>query len=510
MRRWIFGLSAAVVCAGLIYAVRKFPANAVDPTGGNEVEESSVSHVSPSPANPETKDKGGASAKPEAGASAAALPGASPSLAGIDLLHIAADDDGTTAPLPNQGVARLSVDPELQRTANAILGSRHMPEAAVVLVDPATGHVITYASHVESGPARDLCAEARAPAASIFKVVTGTALVDAAELGPETRECYAGGGDQRIMAIDLEENPRRDRWCTTLGDAMGRSINPVFARLALRRLKPKALEDAAQSYGFGQKVPFDVDVEPSALTIPGEPLEYARTAAGFFHTTLSPLQAAAISTTLARGGDAVRLRIVHEALDAEGKAFYTEPDKPPSRRILKPETAQAVVSMMEHTVSEGTSYRAFRDAGGRPFLRGIPVAGKTGTLADPETGRLYTWFTGFAPSRPVANVKPVVVAALVVNDPVWSVKANVVAREMLRAYFAQQNVEHVTAPAVALSGKKHRDVETDRDAERGVERNAARTRRVATPTQSTQPTQNAKNQPVLSAMASSRPRTSRR
>ncbi|WP_394824136.1 penicillin-binding transpeptidase domain-containing protein [Pendulispora albinea] len=486
----------------------------VGPLGGKQVDEPSVSHVAPSSPNglPEGSKGGPSATRPEPGATAAALPGASPLLAGLDLVHIGFDDEGTTAPLPNQGVARLSVDPALQRIAQGILAGRHLPEAAIVMVDPVTGRVLVYASHVESGGPRDLCARAIAPAASVFKVVTGTALVDTADMGPETRECYAGGGEQRIVAGDLEENPRRDRWCITLSNAMGRSINPVFARLALRRLKPKDLELTAQAYGFGQKVPFDVDVEPSALQIPGDRLEYARTAAGFFHTTLSPLQAAAMSTTLARGGEAIRLHVVREALDAQGKAIYTEPDKPSVRRVLKPETAQAVVAMMEHTVTEGTAYRAFRDSSGRPFLRGIPVAGKTGTLSDHETGRLFTWFTGFAPSHAVAvegDVKPVAIAVLVVNNPAWNVKANVVAREMLRAYFAQQNLEHITAPGAALSGRRPRRraalhalrAGNENSENQGRDRDRDRTR-VALAL--------GRSQPVLSATASSRPRTSSR
>jgi hypothetical protein len=42
---------------------------------------------------------------------------------------------------------------------------------------------------------------------------------------------------------------------------------------------------------------------------------------------------------------------------------------------------------------------------------------------------------------------------LVVNDPAWRVKANVVAREMLQAYFASQRTLGVSYPkieAVAL------------------------------------------------------------
>jgi len=102
--------------------------------------------------------------------------------------------------------------------------------------------------------------------------------------------------------------------------------------------------------------------------------------------------------------------------------------------------------MVEHTVAEGTSFRAFHDARRTSFLPGITVAGKTGTLTDDHAQRYYTWFTGFAPSQPVPGIRPVAVAVLVVNGPSWRIKANTVAREILQAYFAEQKVPGVSRP----------------------------------------------------------------
>ncbi|HXX66913.1 MAG TPA: hypothetical protein VEK07_07015, partial [Polyangiaceae bacterium] len=70
--------------------------------------------------------------------------------------------------------------------------------------------------------------------------------------------------------------------------------------------------------------------------------------------------------------------------------------------------------------------------------------------------RFYTWFTGFAPARATGNVEQVALAVLVVNGPTWEVKANVVARDMLRAYFAARNTPGVTRPTVtAMTGRRH-------------------------------------------------------
>ena len=376
------------------------------------------------------------------------LPPRSPPLAGVDLTRIALGDDGATAPAADHRVARLTLDPELQRAADRVMAAHHLPEAAMVLVDVASGKLLAYASHIEHGEKRDLCAEATAPSASVFKIVTGAALVEDAGLSPDTRQCYSGG-EQKLLPSDIEDDPRRDRWCTTLAGAMGHSTNAVFAKLALHDLKRTSLETMAARLGYGDSVPFDVPVQASTLTLPPDPLGYARTAAGFWNSTLSPLEAAWLSAIVARGGEAPRLSIVGEVVGEDGGTVYTAPEPSTVRRAMQRDTAQALTRMMEVTVSEGTSYRAFHDGHGLSFLPGVAVAGKTGTLTSAQEQHFYTWFTGFAPSRPIeagGKVPQVAVAVLVVNRPQWHVKANVLARELLREYFARQHVPGVTAP----------------------------------------------------------------
>ena len=377
---------------------------------------------------------------------APAKPPADP-MAGLNLARITSDAAGLEAPA-EAGIARLTLDAELQRTALGLMSAHHLPEAAVVLMDSATGRMLVYASHIDKGPTRDLCAEATAPSASVFKIVTAAALIEDAHLEPDTKQCYSGG-ESRINSIDLVDDPQRDRWCTTLAGAMGRSINTVFARLASEHLAPPQLEAMARRFGYGQGVPFDVPVQPSAIHVPTEPLEFARTAAGFWNSTLSPMQAVEMSAIVARGGEAVRPAIVDRVISPAGVVLWSAPEEPATHRTLPRETADQITVMMEQTIREGTSFRAFHDPRGAAFLPGIEVAGKTGTLTDGESHRYYTWFTGFAPARPLPPARQVAVAALVVNGPTWQVKANVIAREVLRAYFAAQGSEGVTRPSLA-------------------------------------------------------------
>jgi peptidoglycan glycosyltransferase len=165
-----------------------------------------------------------------------------------------------------------------------------------------------------------------------------------------------------------------------------------------------------------------------------------------------------MSAAIARGGEPVRPVLVTEIVD-DGKVRWTAPTGLGQKRVMKQDTAHAVATMMDSTVSDGTSYRAFHDGKGRSFLPGISVAGKTGTLTEGSSQRFYTWFTGFAPSKPVvfspeatkdghepAQPRKVAFGVLVVNDPKWTIKANVLAREVLRGYFASQKMPGVTGP----------------------------------------------------------------
>jgi len=86
--------------------------------------------------------------------------------------------------------------------------------------------------------------------------------------------------------------------------------------------------------------------------------------------------------------------------------------------------------MMTRTVTHGTSKKAFWDPKGRPFLPGIGVAGKTGTLSRYNPQRTYNWWVGYAP----VDAPKIAVAVLVVNEPKWRIKASYVAREALREY----------------------------------------------------------------------------
>jgi peptidoglycan glycosyltransferase len=304
-----------------------------------------------------------------------------------------------------------------------------------------TGKVLVWASVVEDGPARDIAAEAEAPSASVFKLITGTTLVENG-VGIGTRQCYSGG-ERKLRAVDLVDDKRRDKWCATMTQAMGRSLNAVFARLAAKNLDRDKIAGVAGRYGYNQDLPFDVKIAPSTLAFPGDDLGFARTAAGFWNSTLSPFEAVNIATTIANGGEMVRLYAVQSVRDEGGEIYHGPSVRQVIRRVTDEGIARQVTTMMENTVESGTSYRSFHDRNGKPYLPDIQVAGKTGTLTKPAPdGPFYTWFVGFAPSR-----KPeVAISVMVANHLKWRVKATNVACDMLRVYFADKGAPGVRDP----------------------------------------------------------------
>lgn len=391
-------------------------------------------------------DRSGREEAPSAPSESAARSASSPTpsrrdlLAGLDPRRHDAAGDERVSPLAEGRRAFLTLEPGLQDHLVRELARYEVPYGAVVAMEPRSGRVLAYVSHSSANPhAGDLVLDPTPPTASVFKVVTGAALVDAG-VSPEARVCYTGGGS-RLTVWHLEDH-ESEASCHTLAEAMGHSTNAIFAKLADRHLDGVTLERYAAAFGFGHALPFDVPTRPSPAEVPSDRLERARTAAGFWHMHMSPLHGALLASTIANDGRMPRAAIVDRVESASGEVLLRhEPSV--FREVIPRSTARAVNRMMQLTVTEGTARRSFVDPEGRPFLPGIAVAGKTGTLSAERPYRGYTWWVGFAP----ADDPKIAVAAVVVNTPLWRIKASYVAREALRWYLVENAPTRVTVAA---------------------------------------------------------------
>jgi penicillin-binding protein A len=343
-----------------------------------------------------------------------------------------ADGNRMVQPLADGGRVELTLDAEMQRAAERLLGEADPIQGAAVVVAVDDGRVLALAGrHRESPSTNDarLATSAWAPAASVFKLVTTAALLSEG-VTPTTRVCYHGGVHS-VEADNLEDHPELDGRCKTLGYGLAKSQNAILARLAHDHLDPVKLERAARALGFGEAPEFELPTTASTLSLPSDPLAFARVAAGFWNTNLSPLHCALLAATIARGGETPPLHLVDRVVDGGGRV-QPLPARAAVHRAISPSTAESLAHMMVGTTEWGSANRAFRDSStGRRRLAGVRVAGKTGTLTGKDPGGLaYSWFVGFAP----ANHPQVAFAVLLGRADEADVRAAEVARALLATW----------------------------------------------------------------------------
>jgi penicillin-binding protein A len=375
---------------------------------------------------------GPAGAAPRAGTPAPGRP---------DVPSLPAAVPSAEAPKPLKQRGPSTLDASLERTAEKLLRGAKPVEGAIVALEPKTGRVLVFEAIGTGRTSAEVLAQARMPAASLFKVITTTALFENTSVTPQDQVCISGGM-HGIERRHLEPARGPGAECGRFAWALGNSKNAVFAQLATKLLTRDDLLKTAERIGFNQKLPLDggeEQAELGKLTVPYNDLEFARAAAGFQGSSLSPIGAAYLMTLIARGGSPIGLRL-HEATGEASDSSLTPQGSP----LFSSRTAQRLTRMLEVTVETGTSRGAFTAPDGKRFLPGIRVAGKTGTLRPEQSEDTMTsWFVGFAPSR---NPE-IVVSVMLVNGHTYRRKANELARDLLRTYFrAHGHAQSVTDP----------------------------------------------------------------
>ena len=422
---WVLG--AAVVAAGAWMI----------PTGG-----AVATRVEGGALAPRSQALSASTARPGGELPVKALPGLPPelpptltgdaALAGqVDLARAELVGDHYEVPLAAGRRAVLTLDPRLQASAEKALARSKAPRGAVVVLDM-DGRVLALAGRRTAGPEGGtdatpdwhLATTAWAPAASVFKLVTASALLEAG-VTPSTKVCYHGGV-RSVVASNLIDG-RRDNRCQDLTYAVAYSQNAIVAKLAHQHLEPKALAAMARTLGVDGDLPGfalpgaagEADVPPT------NDLDFAKTAAGFENSHLSPMGGALLADTIATRGLAVTPHLVDAVIDG-GRRTSVVGAAP--RRALPEGVAARVGRMMEQTCVRGTARKAFHGRH-RELPGGVRAAGKTGTLSRSKPFYLeYSWFVGYAP----ADHPKVAIAVALGNAELWWLKGHQVAQMVLR------------------------------------------------------------------------------
>ena len=455
---WVLGAGAAVVTAAMITshgglgsrssASVGTPGPSLAVVGAPLVAPSAPSAPAPAAAAPVVAAPVPAPAAAPAGASidlANPLVGDA-SLGAIDLDAIELHGDHYEIALAGGRRAILTLDPAIQSAAEKTLARSKAPVGAIAVV-ATDGRVLALAGRRSKDPKNEhkgspdgtpdwhLPLGAWAPAASVFKIVSASALLEAG-VSPADKVCFHGGL-RSINASNLVDG-KNDSRCEDLTYAVAFSQNAIIAKLAHAHLDPAKLGDMAKRLGVAGALPASALAgDAGAVTMPHDnDVDFARTAAGFANTQLSAMGGALLADEIATRGMAVTPRIVDAIVDpTRGRV---EVGAVPPHRAIAADVASQVGHMMEVTCAKGTAARAFhggrRDGGELPG--NVKVAGKTGTLAQTQPYYLeYSWFVGYAP----ADHPTMSIAVVLGNAESWWMKGHQAARMVLAAAVAKHD-----------------------------------------------------------------------
>ncbi len=334
---------------------------------------------------------------------------------------------------------RYSLDPELTRAIWRIVEQGHVQRAHIVVMDLETGALAAY---VSTDPAT-FPPDRAYPAASLVKVVTAAAALDAAPSLANGSCRFAGSP---YVLTPARVNPPRRGTEISLQRALATSNNQCFAQWAVHRVGARGMLDAIDR--FGLLSPPAPDHPPGDVKDPGSNVyELGQLGSGLDGLMITPLHAAQLAGTLARG----RLLEPHwidAAYDARGEPLAVA-SAPRERVVLSEALARQLRGLLRETTERGTARRAFRPRG-RPLLPGIAVAGKTGSLTGTNPQGRYEWFAGVAP----ADKPRLAIATVTVQGPRWWTSGSQLAAQVFRAAFCPNG--KCSADAVdRLATQKH-------------------------------------------------------
>jgi penicillin-binding protein 2 len=336
---------------------------------------------------------------------------------------------------------RTSIDLDLQRFTASLFDSTM--QGGAVAIDPKTGAVLALHSApafdpndfiggistskyraLQQDPRKPLYNKAlqgRYPPASTFKLATAIIALEAGIVTLDTRMDQPCRGSYQFGNRPFRCWERGGHGSLTLAQAIEKSCDVYFYQLGLRLGLDRMLP-AGVAMAFDQSTGLDVPEEnrpiwPEATSYFDK--QYGKggwtnavtlnLAIGQGENTQTVINMARFYTALANGGEAVRPHIVNRPTE-KTKLFTLTPEQMAGLR----EALAGVVS------TRGTAASA--------ALKGITVAGKTGTGQNPH-GKDHGWFVGFAPKD-----DPQIVVAVLIEFGQHGYVAARIATKMMERY----------------------------------------------------------------------------
>ena len=357
----------------------------------------------------------------------------------------------------NGGTVRLTIDQDLQYTVqqylDAAVRSSGARGAQVAILDT-RGQVLSLAASGTfnaAEPATLSSQPANAPIQTVFepgsanKVVTFAAAVEKGLIRPSSLV-------QVPTTFQMSDVTVHDAWwhppeTFTATGVLAESSNVGTLEIA-QRLGPQAWYAYERRFGIGTATGIELPGEsPGILPAPDawSGSSFANLPIGQGEA-MTVLQLASMYQTIANNGVRVPPRIVASVTDPDGATRVTR--QPPGVRVVSPNTAKTVRTMLESvTLPGGTGVKAAID--------GYRIAGKTGTGQQPDPnhgGRYSDWmnwdtFAGIAPAD-----KPQFIVAIMVDNPAHGLEGGDVAAPLYHE-IATYELQHARIPPTGSLSK---------------------------------------------------------
>ena len=347
---------------------------------------------------------------------------------------------------------QLTIDSELQRAAEAALGTR---EGAIIAMDPQNGAILAMASWPTYDPniftTRMSEAEWKQlqgadhpflnralqafPPASTFKIVTTAAALESGKYDPNT--VLPTYPYIQVGGIQFGDWNRAGFGPLSFPGAMAWSSDTFFYQVAMRLGGPTLIE-MTRRFGFGRKTGFELGAEESPGLVPDDAwkrenldMEWVigdginmSIGQGFLQAT--PLQVVGMFAVAANGGYSVT---PHLLKDNEEHRNWKESLE------LSDVTIDILHKGLRQVITNGTG-----QALNVPHLP--PFAGKTGTAEAPP-GLSHAWFGAYAP---MDNPEVVIVAFAEHSGGGGGKVAAPMVLKVLEAYFGHDQAAEKPAP----------------------------------------------------------------
>jgi len=351
-------------------------------------------------------------------------------------------------PVPGEDLV-LTIDKDLQLYGENLLFGK---KGSIIISDPNNGEILAlvnrpsfnpniFANGISSSDWQRLSTDADYPLTnrsvqgvyspgSIFKVVTAIAALEEG-VTDRKRKIYCSGSFElagQVFTCWKETG----HGSLNIVDAIAHSCNIYFYTLG-KDLGIERFSKHMQKFGLGEKTGIDLPAEavgtiPSAqwkerefkeIWFPGDNINLS---IGQGYLLLTPLQVHNIITAITGEGEIYKLHLVEKVISADGKTVKEIKPEIYRKLNISPDTFKIVKEGLRQTILKGTGWRA--------NIKGLAVAGKTGTAQNPQ-GETHAWFIGFAPYE---NPE-VCITVFLENGGEGGEAAAPIARAMLEKYF---------------------------------------------------------------------------